>query len=292
MNKKYELTEETLYWEGATLHRIKALRNFRNIKAGDLGGWIEKERNLSQEGDCWVGDYAMVWGNAMVYNNAIVCNNTQIWENARVWGRAEIGGNAKIYNCARIYGDTTICEDTEVFGNAQIYDTAIVYGNAKIYDDAVVFDEVIVSGNANICGSAAIYGSALVGDNAEVGGKAQICGNAEILDDAHVYGGIIEGSARVCGNALVNSSSDIIWISSFGRYANTITAFQCADGSFKVNSGLFTGKLEEYEQKIKNVFAGTPYWKEYSALMELIRSYFEARTFNSSKPLEIEPDII
>ncbi len=51
MNKKYELTEETLYWEGATLHRIKALHNFRNIKAGDLGGWIEKERNLSQEGD-------------------------------------------------------------------------------------------------------------------------------------------------------------------------------------------------------------------------------------------------
>ena len=51
MNKKYELTEETLYWEGATLHRIKALRNFRNIKAGDLGGWIEKELNVSEEWD-------------------------------------------------------------------------------------------------------------------------------------------------------------------------------------------------------------------------------------------------
>ena len=50
MNKKYELTEETLYWEGATLHRIKALRNFRNIKAGDLGAGLKKSVTFRKKG--------------------------------------------------------------------------------------------------------------------------------------------------------------------------------------------------------------------------------------------------
>ena len=86
--EKFKVTDITKEWEGRTLYRIQALRDFGLVKAGDLGGWIEKERNLSQEGDCWVGDYAMVWGNAMVYNNAVASDNAQIWENARVWGRA------------------------------------------------------------------------------------------------------------------------------------------------------------------------------------------------------------
>ena len=48
MSKKYELTDETMEWEGHTLHRIKALRDFNDVKAGDLGGWVESEDNLSQ----------------------------------------------------------------------------------------------------------------------------------------------------------------------------------------------------------------------------------------------------
>ena len=44
--KKYELTEETKVIGGKTLFRIRALRSFGGIKAGDLGGFIENERNL------------------------------------------------------------------------------------------------------------------------------------------------------------------------------------------------------------------------------------------------------
>ena len=52
--KKYELTKETMYFDGVTLHRIKALKDFRNVDAGELGGWVESEKNLSQSGDCWI----------------------------------------------------------------------------------------------------------------------------------------------------------------------------------------------------------------------------------------------
>ena len=73
MSKKYELTDETMEWEGHTLHRIKALRDFNDVKAGDLGGWVESEDNLSQYEKCWLCD------NARIYDNAIVCNNARIY---------------------------------------------------------------------------------------------------------------------------------------------------------------------------------------------------------------------
>ena len=53
--KKYKLTEETKEIDGHVLHRIKALKDFATIKNGELGGWIESEDNLSQDGDCYTG---------------------------------------------------------------------------------------------------------------------------------------------------------------------------------------------------------------------------------------------
>ena len=70
--KKYELTNETIEFNGVTLHRIKALKAFSDVKAGDLGGWIEKEDNLSQIGNAWVYDNARVYGLAKVYGNAVI----------------------------------------------------------------------------------------------------------------------------------------------------------------------------------------------------------------------------
>ena len=51
--KKYEFTGETKQWLGRTLHRIRAVADFKlaggiKVKAGELGGWIEEEENLSQ----------------------------------------------------------------------------------------------------------------------------------------------------------------------------------------------------------------------------------------------------
>lgn len=64
--KKFEFTGETktinLLFRTATLHRIKAVVEFGLVKVGDLGGWIEKEENLSHEGKAWV------WGNAEVFS--------------------------------------------------------------------------------------------------------------------------------------------------------------------------------------------------------------------------------
>jgi hypothetical protein len=70
--KKYEFTGETkeirLLFRTATLHRIRATVAFGIVEVGDLGGWIEKEENLSHEGKAWVCGDAEVWGNAEVFS--------------------------------------------------------------------------------------------------------------------------------------------------------------------------------------------------------------------------------
>src|SRR5574344_1081445 len=102
MKKKYELTDETLEWGTHILHRIKALKEFAEVKKGDLGGWVESEYNLSQDGTCWVYDDAKVFENARISLDAIIYNNAQVFGNARVYGNAVVCSTAKVYDNAKV----------------------------------------------------------------------------------------------------------------------------------------------------------------------------------------------
>ena len=94
--KKYKLTKTTKECFGTTLYQIKATVDFGNVAKGELGGYIEKEENLSQDNNAWVS------GNARVYGDANVSGN------ARVYGDAWVSGNANVSGNARITGDAWV----------------------------------------------------------------------------------------------------------------------------------------------------------------------------------------
>ena len=73
--KKFGLTTNSKMHLGKKLFQIKALISFGNVEEGDLGGFIEKEDNLSQSGNAWVYGNAEVSGNAWVSGNARVSGN-------------------------------------------------------------------------------------------------------------------------------------------------------------------------------------------------------------------------
>ena len=108
MNQKYEFTGETMNHFGHTLHRIKALASFGDVKKGDIGGWIEAEKNLSESGDAWVSDDARVYGDAQVSGNAWVFDDAQVSGDAWVSDNAQVSGNARVYGHARVFGDALI----------------------------------------------------------------------------------------------------------------------------------------------------------------------------------------
>lgn len=98
-NKKYVLTGDTKNFRGYVLHRIKAIKNFSDVKKGDLGGWVENESNLSQEDDCWLYD------NSMAFNRAIVYGKKRLYGNSRTFGFGNItiyDDTPKVYGCAYI----------------------------------------------------------------------------------------------------------------------------------------------------------------------------------------------
>ena len=136
MQKKYELTSNTIVKFGRTLYQIKALFSFDVVSKGDFGGYIENEENLSQDGNAWVFGDAWVSDNAEVSGNACVSGNAWVYGNAKVYGDAWISGNAKVYG------------DAWISGNARVFGNAWVYGNAKVYGDAWI------SGNARVFGNA------------------------------------------------------------------------------------------------------------------------------------------
>ena len=102
--KKFELTSEfATNIFGTKLFQIKALVEFGNIKAGELGGYIEKEENLDQDGNAWVCGDAKVYGNAKVYGDAEVYGNAEVCGDAEVYGNAKVCGDAD-YAYARGFG--------------------------------------------------------------------------------------------------------------------------------------------------------------------------------------------
>ena len=80
-NKKYELLKDDAITSfGRTLYRIKATTDFGDVKKGELGGYIEKEENLSHLGNAWVSGNALVSGNAWVSDDAWVSGNARVSE--------------------------------------------------------------------------------------------------------------------------------------------------------------------------------------------------------------------
>ena len=137
---KYKLTDKTIQFNGRTLYQIQALIDIPkySIKAGDLGGYIEKEANLSQDNNAWVYGIARMSGNAQVSGGAWVSGNAQVYGNARVYGDAQVSGDALIYGDAQVYGDARVYGDAQVYGGAKVYGYAQVYGNALVYGNAQV----------------------------------------------------------------------------------------------------------------------------------------------------------
>lgn len=70
---KYKIREDlSIDYKGKKLYRIEALKDFSDVKKGDLGGFIESYNNLNQKGNCWI------FGDAEVYGNAKVCGYAKI----------------------------------------------------------------------------------------------------------------------------------------------------------------------------------------------------------------------
>ena len=152
MSKKFEMTDGFIEYGARKLHRIKALKDFGHVKAGDIGGYIEKESNLSHDGNAWINDNAKVCGDARVCGDAIINDDADVCGNARVYGDARICGNAEVCGNARVYG-ADVGGDARIYSNAEICN-AEVCGDARVSGDAEIkcsSDYTTIKGFGSVC---------------------------------------------------------------------------------------------------------------------------------------------
>lgn len=93
--RKYELTNQSINMlNNRTFYKIKALIDFGNVHSGEYGGYIEKEENLSQIGDCWIYDDSIAFGNAKVVESAVVKEKSIVSGETVMGGKSMVTGGA------------------------------------------------------------------------------------------------------------------------------------------------------------------------------------------------------
>ena len=121
-SRKYELTNISMEFEGRTLYRIRALKDFSDVKAGDLGGWVSNEDNLRQGGNCWIYDEAKcmdnarMYHNSAIYDNAVMCNSSKMHDFSAMFDNSKMRGKSEMHSCSGMYNDSILKGEEKLYG--------------------------------------------------------------------------------------------------------------------------------------------------------------------------------
>ena len=160
-NKKFEITD-IAHEKYPFLHRIRALRDVGlEVRAGDLGGFVESECNLSYEDNAsWIFDNAIAAGGAIVSEDSCLRDEAIACDDAHVTKRSSLSGHARAEDQAYIRGGV-LTEHARVSDAGMVLDSpdtgkhpvlgghcvvyGLVAGDIQIRDAAVVLREERIS---------------------------------------------------------------------------------------------------------------------------------------------------
>lgn len=230
MSKKFELVKEKYIElkDGRKLYQIRALREIQNermivsIKKGELGGYVESEKNLSQEGNSWICQSARVYENALVKDGSLVGNKVIVRGNAAIEDDA--------YVRAMSIGKTIIEDNARIGGISTV----------GLEDPFVVFNHK----GTRICGNSAILGNTMI-DRTDV--------KDSVIRDVHITACDVEKSIIYADYDLFMTSSsiqDVILYHSTGVIRDTEIQSSIHAGRVKIIDGKIQGG-EFYNPLIK-----------------------------------------
>ncbi len=138
---KYELTQETKVMPtGETVYRIKALRDFdtiyKPVKAGDLGGWVQSEENLSQDGNCWLFDEATGYQDSHRSGDSVGYGNSRQYGNSWQYGYSQQYGASSQFGWSRQFGSSQQYDNSQQYGASRQYGESQQSGNSRQYGES------------------------------------------------------------------------------------------------------------------------------------------------------------
>lgn len=135
MATKYELTDDSIEFDGVTLYRVRALTNFGDVTAGDVGGYVDRfgRINIDDKWSGWVYDDAKAYGaswvheNSKLRDNAVMKGESLMYTNAEAVGNSVIDGGTVGGNC-KILGSSESKTGSWIYGNVTFNTTTVVSG--------------------------------------------------------------------------------------------------------------------------------------------------------------------
>ncbi len=155
INQKYEITDMP-HAAYPFLRRVRALRDIGDkVKAGDLGGFVESERNLSFE----PGDDSWIFDDAACVGEGCVEKGSRLFGSAVVCGRAYLTGGASMSAQARAEDDAYIqgadlCGHARASGKSRVLASPDGTAHPILSENCAVYGTV--QGDVHVLGSTVI----------------------------------------------------------------------------------------------------------------------------------------
>lgn len=166
------------------LYRIQALKTFTKpggynpvVHVGELGGYVESEDNLSQEGSCWLFDKARVKDGGKVLDDAIVYDKCLVSKNSIIRGRSVVGGHCFVTN-------QSVIIDSKLEGNVIVNGHSTIHSGAYLYGEIGV-DQSDIGGSVNLIGRISVKKSRITAP-LELSGDYEL--NFDVSDSHSVIG--------------------------------------------------------------------------------------------------------
>lgn len=88
------VNDATAIIQGTVVRRIIATEDnaLGFASAGDIGGFVENDNNLSQYHEAWCAPCAAIMGGAVVSEQALVSEGAVVKDTAKVFGNAKVAG--------------------------------------------------------------------------------------------------------------------------------------------------------------------------------------------------------
>lgn len=242
------------------LYRIRAIKDFDDVKAGDYGGYIESENNLSHEGSAWV------------YSDAV-----RIDKNAKLWGHALLCESAKMYHSAEVCDYAIVSGNTKIYEDAKIHGKATVTGNCYIHEISEICENSTIEGNhINIHGRTVIGGTSHIeGTDIEIYGETTMFGNTIISGtDIVILDTDISGAANIRDKAYICSNNDFISITNMGSERDVLTSYLTVDYVVMMSLLEFVGTYDEFLEYVRKNYEYTQFYTEFTSFAEVIKQRF------------------
>lgn len=177
---------------------------------------------------------------------------------AHMHGNSGIYGNSSMYDNSVMYGNSSMHGNSSLHNNSSMRGNSVMYGNSSMRDNSIMHDNSSMYDNSIMRGNSGMYGN------------SSMRGNSQIINTA------LYGCADIRGDGLLKSRTDYIVLGPAKSSERFTTAHKDSLIGIRVNTGCFSGSLDEFIAAIQETHANNPsVFKQYMGFVACIKAHFE-----------------